>query len=142
MKKTYFLIVLVPMLGACGPASESGFVTTFRHRMDVLSALIGGAEIDWGDPARRSAQLTTLVTDSEAALELAIEQINDPEIRSLDWMISKIMGDDVERTPPGDCKIRKGVAPDRFISLYDPEMRHGRKSVSKKFDGFKVSTIC
>src|ERR1035437_1729844 len=98
------------------------------------------AEIDWSDPARRNAQLTTLVADSEAALELAVEQIDDPEIRSLGWMISKILGDDVERTPAGDCKSRKGVAPDRFISLVDPEMRHGRKSASKKFDGFKVST--
>jgi Transposase DDE domain/Transposase domain (DUF772) len=98
------------------------------------------AEIDWSDPARRNAQLTTLVADSEAALELAIERIDDPEIRSLGWMISKILGDDVERTPAGDCKIRKGVAPDRFISLVDTEMRHGRKSASKKFDGFKVST--
>ena len=98
------------------------------------------AEIDWSDPVKRNAQLTTLVTDSEAALELAIEQIDDPEIRSLGWMISKILGDDVERTPAGDCKIRKGVAPDRFISLVDTEMRHGRKSASKKFDGFKVST--
>jgi hypothetical protein len=98
------------------------------------------AEIDWSDPARRNAQLTTLVADSEAALELAIEQIDDPEIRSLGWMVSKILGDDVERTQAGGNKIRKGVAPDRFISLYDPEMRHGRKSASKKFDGFKVST--
>lgn len=98
------------------------------------------AEIDWSDPARRSAQLNTLVTDSEAALELAIEQIDDPEIRNLGWMISKILGDDVEQTAAGGHKIRKGVAPDRFISLVDPEMRHGRKSASKKFDGFKVST--
>lgn len=98
------------------------------------------AEIDWSDPARRSAQLNTLVTDSEAVLELAIEQIDDPEIRSLGWMISKILGDDIEQTAAGGNKIRKGVAPDRFISLVDPEMRHGRKSASKKFDGFKVST--
>jgi hypothetical protein len=75
------------------------------------------AEIDWSDPARRNAQLTTLVADSEATLELALEQIDDPEIRSLGWMISKILGDDVERTPAGDCKMRKGVAPDRFISV-------------------------
>ena len=33
-------------------------------------------------------------------------------------------------------------APDRFISLHDTEMRHGRKSASKKFNGHKVSTIC
>ena len=98
------------------------------------------AEIDWSDPAKRSAQLKVLVDDSEAALELALQQIEDPEIRSLGWTISKILGDDVEHTPEGGCKIGKGTAPDRFISLQDPEMRHGRKSASKKFNGHKVST--
>jgi transposase len=98
------------------------------------------AEIDWSDPVKRNEQLTTLVRDSEATLELALKQIDDPEIRSLGWMISKILGDDVESSQAGGHKIRKGVAPDRFISVYDPEMRHGRKSASKKFDGFKAST--
>jgi len=98
------------------------------------------AEIDWSDSAKRSAQLKVLVDDSEAALELALQQIEDPEIRSLGWTISKILGDDVEHTPEGGCKIGKGTAPDRFISLQDPEMRHGRKSASKKFNGHKVST--
>ena len=98
------------------------------------------AEIDWSNPAIRNAQLKVLVTDSEAALELALKQIEDPEIRSLGWVISKILGDDVERTSGDGCKIREGTAPDRFISLYDTEMRHGRKSASKKFNGHKVST--
>lgn len=97
------------------------------------------AEIDWSNPATRSSQLKVLVTDSEAVLELALKQIEDPEIRGLGWMISKILGDDVEQTAEGDCKIAKGTAPDRFISLYDTEMRHGRKSASKKFNGHKVS---
>ncbi len=98
------------------------------------------AEIDWSDPAKRNEQLKTLVTDSEATLGLALLQIEDPEVRSLGWMISKILSDDVEQTPKGNCKISKGTAPDRFISLVDTEMRHGRKSASKKFDGHKVST--
>jgi hypothetical protein len=98
------------------------------------------AQIDWSNPAMRNAQLKVLVDDSEAALELALQQIEDPEIRSLGWAISKILGDDVEHTSDGGCKIGKGTASDRFISLYDTEMRHGRKSASKKFDGHKVST--
>jgi hypothetical protein len=97
------------------------------------------AEIDWSDAEKRSVQLKTLVADSEAALELALQQIEDPEVCSLGWTISKILGDDVESTPEGGCKIGKGTAPDRFISLYDTEMRHGRKSASKKFNGHKVS---
>jgi len=98
------------------------------------------AEIDWSDATERNAQLKQLVTDSEAALELALQQVEAPDVRSLGWMISKILGDDVEHIPEGGCKIGKGTAPDRFISLYDNEMRHGRKSASKKFDGHKVST--
>lgn len=98
------------------------------------------AAIDWSDPTTRNAQLKVLVADSETALELALQQIEDPEIRSLGWTISKILGDDVEQTPEGGCKIGKGTAPDRFISLHDTQMRHGRKSASKKFDGHKVST--
>ena len=98
------------------------------------------AQIDWSDPVTRNAQLKVLVEDSEAALELALQQIEDPEIRSLGWVISKILGDDVEHTSDDGWKVREGTASDRFISLYDTEMRHGRKSASKKFDGHKVST--
>jgi hypothetical protein len=35
-------------------------------------------------------------------------------------------------------QIKQGVAPDRIISASDPEMRHGRKSASKRFDGHKL----
>ena len=58
-----------------------------------------------------------MITDSEAALELALQQIDDPEIRSLGWTISKILGDDIEHTTEGGCKIGKRTAPDSFISL-------------------------
>jgi hypothetical protein len=34
-------------------------------------------------------------------------------------------------------KIREGVAPDRRVSVEDREMRHGRKSKSKRFNGCK-----
>lgn len=33
--------------------------------------------------------------------------------------------------------LSKGVAKDRRISIEDPDMRHGRKSRSKKIDGYK-----
>ncbi len=34
-------------------------------------------------------------------------------------------------------QIRQGVAPDRIISVHDEELRHGRKSASNLFDGYK-----
>ena len=37
----------------------------------------------------------------------------------------------------GFPNLAKGVAKDRRISIEDPDMRHGRKSRSKKIDGYK-----
>ena len=37
----------------------------------------------------------------------------------------------------GVPNLAKGVAKDRRISIEDPDMRHGRKSRSKKIDGYK-----
>lgn len=37
----------------------------------------------------------------------------------------------------GSPKLRKGVAKNRRISIEDAEMRHGRKSRTQRFDGYK-----
>lgn len=38
-------------------------------------------------------------------------------------------------------QIRQGVASDRVISVQDPEIRHGQKSASNRFDGHKQSVV-
>lgn len=96
------------------------------------------AEIDWNDPAARSAQLKVLVADARSALELALAESNDAEVRAAGWLLTKILGDDLVTDAHGDPHIGRGVAPDRVISLTDPEMRHGHKSEAKHFDGRKV----
>src|SRR5207302_9036711 len=35
-------------------------------------------------------------------------------------------------------RLKQGVAADRLISVHDPEMRHGRKSSSQRFNGHKA----
>jgi hypothetical protein len=131
---------LIKTMGYHLPGKRAGCSAQVESLLKTYVDQDRKAEIDWSDVPARNAQLKTLVDDSEAALELALEQMDDPEVRSLGWMISKIIADDVEETPEGGRKIRQGTAADRIISLYDTEMRHGRKSASKKFDGHKVST--
>jgi len=97
------------------------------------------AEIDWSDPQQRKEHLQTLVQDVEATLALATEQMDDEEVRAIGWLLTKILGDDVEQDDSGSVQIAKGTAADRVISVTEPEMRHGRKSSSKHFAGFKVS---
>ena len=44
---------------------------------------------------------------------------------------------DLERAADGTPALRRGVAPERRISIEDPAMRHGRKSRSQRVDGYK-----
>jgi hypothetical protein len=44
---------------------------------------------------------------------------------------------DVEMEEDGSPKLRRGVAPNRRIAIEDDQMRHGRKSRSQRFDGYK-----
>ena len=99
----------------------------------------GKAEIDWSDPEARAAELQVLVEDSECVLELAAEQADDAEVRTIGWVLTKILGDDVVRDEEGHPQIGEGTASDRIISMTDLEMRHGRKSGAHRFDGFKSS---
>lgn len=96
------------------------------------------ADIDWADPQQRSAHLKELVADAEAALELAVAHSDNAEVRSLGWLLTKILGDDIVTDEQGDPRMGEGTAPDRTISLTEPKMRHGRKSKSRRFDGFKA----
>jgi hypothetical protein len=59
-------------------------------------------------------------------------------VRYLGWLLTKILGDDVVCDEEDQSQIGQGTAPDRIISITEPEMRHGRKSKAHRFDGFKV----
>ncbi len=97
------------------------------------------AKIDWTDPQQRAAQLQVLFQDADAALALATEQLADPDVRSIGWLLVKIMGDDITLDDHGNPQIAEGTAPERIISITEPEMRHGRKSSAQRFDGFKAA---
>lgn len=97
------------------------------------------AEIDWSDAQQRLQQLQTLVADAEAALELVRPELDNEEVRLTGWLLTKILGDDIERDERDRAQLAEGTAEDRIISMTEPEMRHGRKSASRRFDGFKTS---
>ncbi len=117
------------------PAKRRGLATNLGAYLESDHK----ADIDWNDPTARAAQLKVLVADAHAALDLALTECEDAEVRSAGWLLTKILGDDLVTDDQGDPQIGRGVAPDRVISLTDPEMRHGHKSKAKHFDGRKVT---
>lgn len=97
-------------------------------------------KIDWEDPAERHKLLNNLYEDSMLILG-AVDNLKlsagEQEARDL---LATVAVQDVEQQPDGAVKIMRGVAKDRVISVTDPEMRHGRKSSSRLFDGYKAHT--
>ncbi|MGC3997731.1 MAG: transposase [Anaeromyxobacter sp.] len=97
---------------------------------------------DWSDPVQKSSAVKALVIELEdlqdwLAANLATELAKPPLSDDL-ATLQQIMNQDLEPDPGGGGKkIREGVAPDRRVSVTDPDMRHGRKSKTMRFNGYK-----
>lgn len=101
-------------------------------------------DVDWREPNARSAALHALLDQFERlqrwlAAHFEPEQLARPPLSEHIETVSKIVDQDVEPDPddPGSFRIRRGTSKDRLISLSDPDMRHGRKSSAKAFNGYK-----
>lgn len=97
-------------------------------------------DIDWQDPAARKAHLGDLVAAARMLVAEA-KTIDDPGLREATTTLAQVVSQDTEDGEDGQPEIRQGVAKDRIISISDPQMRHGRKSASRRFDGFKMDVM-
>jgi hypothetical protein len=101
-------------------------------------------DIDWDDPEARRDHLGELVAVGRALLA-AVKGSEDPAVTEPAALLAQVVAQDIEEDPddPTDPRprIRRGVAPDRIVSHSDPEMRHGRKSASRRFDGHKMHVL-
>lgn len=99
-------------------------------------------DIDWSDEEQRHQALQRLLLDVERLRAWVAEQLADkvaksPMKEALD-LLARVVEQDLEPDPDrGGQRIRKGVASGRRISVNDPDMRHGRKSKSRVFNGYK-----
>jgi hypothetical protein len=130
---------LLRALGYHLPGQRRGLSPQVRALVETYVNQDRKAEIDWSDPQARAAQLQVLVEDAKTVLDLAVQQADDAEVRETGWLLTKILGDDIVTDEGGNPQIGAGTAPDRIISMTDTEMRHGRKSASRRFNGFKAS---
>ncbi|HVJ90375.1 MAG TPA: transposase, partial [Labilithrix sp.] len=105
----------------------------------LASSIKAGLDIDWSDP-KQKATAVAIVERQVSALHHCVEaHLDDAVVAPLTpyiEAISQVCAQDLE-TEKAVSRIRRGVAPNRRISIEDDEMRHGRKSKSKRFDGYK-----
>jgi hypothetical protein len=106
----------------------------------LASSIKAGLDIDWSDPKQKASAVEVVerqVSSLQKWVELHLDQDTFEPIRPYIEAITQVRSQDLESSPDGGIRIRQGVAPERRISVEDAEMRHGRKSSSKRFDGYK-----
>jgi Transposase DDE domain/Transposase domain (DUF772) len=110
------------------------------------SSVKGEAAINWDDEKARRTFLQAIVADADRVLELARQaqgQLSGEDqkrqsIVTSAGLLGQLLLQDVERKDDG-ASLKEGVSHDRIPSVHDPEMRHGHKSSSVRFDGYKAA---
>jgi hypothetical protein len=96
----------------------------------------------WREKAERERMLTRVAQDAQRALA-AVEQadglLEDDAVAAAHRLLGELVGQDFEADDDGVPRLHRGTSSDRIISTVDVEMRHGRKSVHRRFDGYKLS---
>ena len=112
----------------------------------TASSIKGEAGINWEDAKARQQFLQGIVADADRLLATARQTLTKylpgsddyQQVTTAAELLSQLLLQDIERQPEG-ARITEGVAKDRVVSVQDPEMRHGRKSKAKRFDGHKAA---
>jgi transposase len=102
------------------------------------SSLKAALDLDWDDPAAAAAGLGRVLAALDAVEAWLVRQTDPPDAAPTALAIAQeIRAQDVVVSMAEPARLRQGVASARRISVEDGEMRHGRKSRSRLFDGFK-----
>ena len=111
------------------------------------SSLKGEAAINWDKKVERDALLRSIVGDAQRLLQLARETLSElsaddlsvAPIRQAAELLCQLLVQDIDGLDSDEPHLKEGVSKDRLPSATDPDMRHGRKSKSSRFDGHKAA---
>jgi len=102
----------------------------------AASSLKAALDLDWDDPAARDRALAEVLGLLDQVEAFIAGQAGDQAAAASVTVARQVRDQDVDCSGPAPA-LRRGVARDRRISVEDGQMRHGRKSRSVLFDGYK-----
>ena len=106
----------------------------------MASSIKAGLDIDWSAQDAKVDALNRLCRQLDRLMAWVAKRppecVDAPLTRYIE-ALTQVREQDLEPRAEGGVQIRQGVAADRRISIEDPDMRHGRKSKSKRFNGYK-----
>ena len=165
VKDTYNLLAdgivkLMRALAALEDVPVRRWAETHGYKHYVGSSVKGEAAIDWSNRRARRRLLAQIVADADRLLGLArqvqkglpVEGHGQQSIVDAAELLGQLLLQDVQRggtdddaggdaDADGDVSLKDGVSKDRMVSVHDPQMRHGHKSKSRRFDGHKAAVV-
>jgi len=102
----------------------------------AASSLKAALDADWDDLAARDQALARVLGLLDRVEAFLAGQAGDQAAATAVAVARQVRDQDVDLSGPVPA-LRHGVAKDRRISVEDGQMRHGRKSRSVLFDGYK-----
>ncbi len=113
-------------------------------KLSVLTAdsIKAALDIDWDDDEAQQAALQSLLRQVDAlerwVARRAQKESEIPPLKDSLELLRRLVDQDIEPDPSGEGRrIKQEVTKERVISVADTEMRHGRKSKTKLFNGYK-----
>lgn len=111
-------------------------------RVLTANSVKAAIDIDWDDEEAETVALQKLLGQVDAlerwVAKRAAKESTVPPLKDSLEMLRRVVNQDIEPDPAGGGRrVKEEVAKERIISISDPEMRHGRKSRSKLFNGYK-----
>lgn len=113
-----------------------------RCPLFLASSVKAGLDVtDWSDKEQKADAINELVGQMESLVSWVEENLGrwskDAPIQYYLVALDEFEEQNLERDANGEVSLRDGVTKNRRVSVEDAEMRHGRKSKNKLFNGYK-----
>ena len=136
LRKALGVIAAVQGWGQAAGAGTAVMASLAGVPQLAASSLKAALDADWDDPAARDHALAEVLGLLDRVDAFVAGQVGDEAAAAAVTAARQVRDQDIDLTGPAPA-LRRGVAKDRRISVEDAEMRHGRKSRSVLFDGYK-----
>lgn len=98
-----------------------------------------GLDMDWNDPAQKADAIEIVCAQMTSLLQWLDKRqvMNEAPLKQHIEALKQVHEQNAEVGDNGSIQMLQGVAEDRRVSIEDADQRHGRKSKSKRFNGYK-----
>jgi hypothetical protein len=127
--------------GLAQVAAEAG-APLIAQATTTSGSLKAALDCDWDNPDERALALVRVLEALEAVEAYLVceggAHEGNPAVAASMEVARRVREQDVEEGEDGGWPVLdRGVARERLVSVEDPQMRHGRKSRSVRFSGYK-----